>query len=100
MTTVNAHPAATSSAAELWRMPRAANRTTLPGNAAFMLADWGDQAPEFTPENPVVAYAVERRARLSQALPSELLIIPCGANRECALTTPATASGRAPTMSG
>lgn len=81
MTTVNAHPAATSSAAELWRMPRAANRAPLPGNSAFMLANWGDQEPPLTPENPIVAYAVERRARLAQALPSELLIIPCGEAR-------------------
>ena len=55
MTNVDAHPAATSSAAELRRMPRAANRAALTGNRAFMLADWGDQALKLTPENPVVA---------------------------------------------
>jgi Xaa-Pro aminopeptidase len=81
MTAVDAHPAAMPSAAELWHMPRAANRSPLPGNGAFMLSDWADAAPVLAPENPVVAYTVERRARLAQALPSELLVIPCGEPR-------------------
>jgi Xaa-Pro aminopeptidase len=38
----------------------------------------GDAAAVLAPDNPVVAYTVERRARLAQALPSELLVIPCG----------------------
>jgi Xaa-Pro aminopeptidase len=81
MTTVDAHPAATQSAAELWRMPRAANRSRLGGNSEFMLGNWGDEAPVLSAENPVVTYTVERRARLAQALPSELLVIPCGEPR-------------------
>jgi Xaa-Pro aminopeptidase len=64
-----------------WEMPRAANRAPLPGNGPFMLAGWGDPARVLAPENPVVAYTSERRARLAQALPAELLLIPCGEPR-------------------
>ncbi|MGA1813291.1 aminopeptidase P family protein [Frondihabitans sp. 4ASC-45] len=72
MTTVDAHPSA------LWRMPRAQNRAPLPGNGAFMLAGWGDAAPVLAADDPVVSYTAERRARLAEALPAELLVIPTG----------------------
>lgn len=75
MTTVDAHPAA------LWRMPRAQNRAPLPGNGAFMLDGWGDAPPVLAPENPVLAYTAQRRARLAEALPAELLVIPAGQQR-------------------
>lgn len=81
MTTVDAHPSVRPIDAPLWAMPRAANRAPLPGNGAFMLADWDDAAPVLAPDNPVVAYTVERRARLAQAFPAELLVIPCGEGR-------------------
>lgn len=73
---VEAHPSS-----PLWRMPGAPNRAPLPGNGEFMLAGWGDMPPVLAPDNPVVTYAVERRARLAQALPAELLIIPAGTAR-------------------
>lgn len=78
MTITESHPTATPGATELWRMPRAANRAPLPGNSAFMLASWGEPEPVLSPENPVLAYTAERRSRLAQALPSQLLVIPCG----------------------
>lgn len=78
---VDAYPMASAEAAALWRMPRAANRSPLPGNSAFMLADWAPEERLLSSENPVVAYTVARRARLAQALPSELLVIPCGQHR-------------------
>ena len=65
----------------LWTMPRAANRAALPGNSAFMLDGWGDPAPVLAPDNPVAAYTAERRSRLAQAFPAELLMIPCGEPR-------------------
>ncbi len=78
MTTIDAHPSAGWIESSLWSMPRAANRGPLPGNEAFMLEQWGDVAPVLASDNPVVAYTDERRARLAQAFPAELLIIPCG----------------------
>jgi Xaa-Pro aminopeptidase len=81
VTTIDAHPASRPDEAPLWLMPRAANRAVLPGNSAFMLAGWGEPAPVLSPDNPVVAYTVERRARLAQAFPAELLVIPCGEYR-------------------
>ena len=81
MTTVDAHPSVRPIEAPLWSMPRAANRAALPGNSSFMLADWGDAAAVLAPDNPVVAYTVERRSRLAQAFPAELLVIPCGEDR-------------------
>lgn len=81
MTNVDAHPAAPLADAPLWAMPRAANRAALPGNSAFMLSDWGEPAPVILPDNPVVAFTAERRARLAQAFPAELLVIPCGESR-------------------
>lgn len=76
MTTVDAHPES-----PLWRMPRAANRSPLPGNGEFMLAGWGDAQPVIWADNPVIVYTAERRARLAQALPAELLVIPAGQPR-------------------
>ncbi|MGD8193827.1 aminopeptidase P family protein [Herbiconiux sp. P18] len=64
-----------------WAMPRAANRSPLPGDGAFMTAGWADPAPVLDPDNPVLAYTAERRARLAQALPAELLVIPAGQPR-------------------
>jgi Xaa-Pro aminopeptidase len=81
MTTVDAHPSVHPIDAPLWSMPRAANRAPLPGNSSFMLSDWGDAPPVLAVDNPVVAYTVERRARLAQAFPAELLVIPCGEDR-------------------
>jgi len=81
MTTVDAHPSVRPLDAPIWAMPRAANRAPLPGNGEFMLADWGEPAPVLAQDNPVVAYTVERRARLAQAFPAELLVIPCGEPR-------------------
>ncbi|HMH58339.1 MAG TPA: Xaa-Pro aminopeptidase [Galbitalea sp.] len=81
MTAVDAHPSIRSIDAPPWSMPRATNRVPLPGNSAFMLADWGEPSPVLSADNPVVAYTAERRARLAQALPAELLIIPCGEPR-------------------
>ncbi|MCU1529742.1 MAG: family metallopeptidase [Frondihabitans sp.] len=77
MTTVEAHPQA-APAPQPWSMPRAVNRSPLPGNGAFMLAGWGDPAPVLAPENPVAVYTAERRARLAEALPAELLVVPAG----------------------
>jgi Xaa-Pro aminopeptidase len=65
----------------LWQMPRAQNRAPLPGNGEFMLAGWGDPAPVLDEENGAAAYTAERRARLAQALPAELLVIPAGQPR-------------------
>lgn len=76
MTLVDAHPESAP-----WRMPRAQNRSPLPGNGEFMLAGWGAAATVLGPENPAVAYAAERRARLADALPAELLVIPAGQPR-------------------
>ena len=81
MTTVDAHPSVRPIDAPPWSMPRATNRAPLPGNSAFMLADWADPPAVLSPDNPVVAYTAERRARLAQAFPAELLIIPCGEPR-------------------
>ncbi|MGO4690086.1 aminopeptidase P family protein [Glaciibacter sp. 2TAF33] len=64
-----------------WQMPRAQNRAPLPGNGEFMLAGWGDFAPAPERESGAVAYTAERRARLAQALPAELLVIPAGRSR-------------------
>lgn len=61
-----------------WVMPRAVNRSELPGDSAFMMNGWGDPPPVLGDE-PVVSYTAERRARLAQALPAELLVIPAGA---------------------
>ncbi|KRC65401.1 hypothetical protein ASE12_11950 [Aeromicrobium sp. Root236] len=61
-----------------WIMPRAVNRSELPGDSGFMMNGWGDPEPVLGDE-PVVSYTAERRARLAQALPAELLVIPCGA---------------------
>jgi Xaa-Pro aminopeptidase len=65
----------------LWRMPRAGNRAPLPADGAFMLQGWGDAGSVLGPESPVVAYTADRRARLAEALPAELLIIPAGQPR-------------------
>ncbi|MDQ1548137.1 MAG: Xaa-Pro aminopeptidase [Actinomycetota bacterium] len=81
MTTVDAHPSVRPIDAPPWSMPGASNRAPLPGNSAFMLADWSEPAAVLSPDNPVVAYTAERRARLAQAFPAELLIIPCGEPR-------------------
>lgn len=81
MTTVDAHPTVLGAGAPPWSMPRATNRAPLPGNGAFMLAEWGEPSPVLAADNPVVAYTAERRARLAQAFPAELLIIPCGEPR-------------------
>jgi Xaa-Pro aminopeptidase len=62
-------------------MPRAVNRSPLPGDGAFMTAGWADPAPVIDPLNPVIAYTAERRARLAEALPAELLVIPAGLPR-------------------
>lgn len=78
MTSIDAHPNVPLADAPLWAMPRATNRAALAGNSAFMLAGWGDPAAVLAPDNPVVAHTVERRARLAQAFPAELLVIPCG----------------------
>ncbi|WP_066039205.1 aminopeptidase P family protein [Herbiconiux solani] len=64
-----------------WLMPRAVNRSALPGDGTFMTAGWADPPPVLDPSNPVLAYTAERRARLAQALPAELLIIPAGLPR-------------------
>lgn len=77
MSITGAHP----SALDVWRMPRAANRSPLPGSSEFMLAGWGEAAPVLVQENPTVAYTAERRSRLAQALPAELLIVPVGQPR-------------------
>jgi Xaa-Pro aminopeptidase len=74
--TVDPHPLTAG-----WQMPRAQNRSPLPGNGEFMLAGWGDIAPVLAPDNPVVVYTAQRRARLAQALPAELLVIPAGVSR-------------------
>ena len=81
MTTVDSHAVVRPAEAPAWAMPRAANRATLPGNSAFMLDGWGDAAPVLAPDNPVSAYTAERRSRLAQAFPAELLVIPCGEPR-------------------
>jgi Xaa-Pro aminopeptidase len=81
VTIADAHPTAHAADVRSWAMPRAANRASLSGNGPFMLAGWGDAAPVLAADNPVIAYTVERRARLAQALPAELLMIPCGAPR-------------------
>ncbi len=78
MNTIDMHGATDAVEAPLWDMPRAANRAPLPGNGAFMLAGWGDPPAVLPSDDPVVTYTVERRARLAQALPAELLVIPCG----------------------
>lgn len=65
----------------LWSMPRAVNRSPLPGDGAFMTAGWADPEPVIDPDDPVLAYTAERRSRLAQALPAELLIIPAGLPR-------------------
>jgi Xaa-Pro aminopeptidase len=67
--------------APAWSMPHAANRARLPGNSEFMLAGWGEAAAVLSHDNPVVAYTAGRRARLAEAFPAELLIIPCGEPR-------------------
>ncbi len=41
---------------------------------------WGDPRPVLD-EEPVASYTAERRARLAQALPAELLVIPSGAQQ-------------------
>ena len=46
-----------------------------------MLSGWGDAPAVLDPENPVVAYTAERRSRLAQALPAELLVVPAGQQR-------------------
>lgn len=76
MTTLDVH-----ASSSIWRMPRAVNRSPLPGNGGFMLAGWGDAASVLVDENPAVRYTTERRARLAQALPAELLVIPAGSPR-------------------
>jgi Xaa-Pro aminopeptidase len=81
MTTVGPHPVIRAPEAPAWAMPRAANRAALPGNSAFMLAGWGAAAPLLAQDIPVVAYTAERRSRLAQACPAELLVIPCGEPR-------------------
>jgi Xaa-Pro aminopeptidase len=81
MTIADAHPSAHPAEVQRWALPRAANRAALPGNGPFMLAGWGDPAPVLVDDDPVVDYTVERRARLAQALPAELLVIPCGEPR-------------------
>ncbi|WP_216851602.1 aminopeptidase P family protein [Herbiconiux sp. VKM Ac-2851] len=68
-------------ASALWTMPRAVNRSPLPGDGAFMTAGWADPEPVIDPDDPVIAYTAERRSRLAQALPAELLIIPAGLPR-------------------
>jgi Xaa-Pro aminopeptidase len=70
---VDPHPLVTP-----WVMPRAVNRSELPGDSAFMMNGWGEPKPVLGDE-PVVSYTAERRARLAQALPAELLVIPAGA---------------------
>ncbi|PPG01694.1 hypothetical protein C5C26_15945, partial [Rathayibacter sp. AY2B1] len=54
----------------LWSMPRAVNRSPLPGDGAFMTAGWADPEPVIDPDDPVLAYTAERRSRLAQALPA------------------------------
>jgi Xaa-Pro aminopeptidase len=79
MTAVDTQPEPAVS--QLWRMPHAQNRAPLPGNGAFLLSDWGDPPAVLESENPVVAYTAERRSRLAQALPAELLVVPAGQRR-------------------
>ena len=61
-------------------MPRAANRTPLPGNSAFMLADWGDPPPVLA-RQPGGRLHGRATLGLAQAFPAELLVIPCGEPR-------------------
>src|SRR3712207_154058 len=61
-----------------WSMPIAANRSGLTADSDFMLSGWGDASRPQPEDNPAVAFTADRRERLAQALPDEVLVVPCG----------------------